>query len=170
MKYFSGFCLENESCLFDSWSQKGDFTVAGFSYGAIKALEYALNCSNRIDKIQLFSPAFFNDKDEKYKRLQLMFFVKDEKSYVNNFLENVKYPSQIDLNLYLSIGKKEELQELLYYHWDSTKLEHLISQGIKIEVYLGEEDKIINSSLARDFFKSCQCEVYFIKNVGHLLR
>lgn len=170
MKFYSGFSLKGEEKLFDSFLISSDFCISGFSYGCIKAVEYALGTDERIDKIQLFSPAFFNDKDEKYKRLQMMFFGKDENTYTKNFLENVKYPSEIDLSSYLSIGKNEELKELLYYIWDSEKIKSLISKGIKIEVYLGEDDKIINSQSARDFFKSCQCEVYFIKKVGHLLR
>lgn len=169
MRYYSGFCLQNEQELFDKHIIKSDFCISGFSYGAIKAVEYALNSDERIDKLQLFSPAFFNDKDDKYKRMQLMFFTKDKTSYINNFLQNVKYPFYIDLDPYLKIGTNIELKELLYYQWDKQKIEKLITKGIQIEVYLGKEDKIINSSLARDFFKSCKCEVYYIKNSGHLI-
>ena len=86
--YFSGFCLKNEDELFDEYLIKNDFTISGFSYGAIKAFEYALVTQKRIDKLQLLSPAFFNDKDTKYKRMQLMFFKKDNKTYCENFLNN----------------------------------------------------------------------------------
>ena len=48
MKYFSGFCLENESELFKSFTCKGDFCIVGFSYGAQKALEYAFTCKEKV--------------------------------------------------------------------------------------------------------------------------
>ena len=35
--YFSGFCFFEESKLFDEYLIKNDFTLNGFSYGAIKA-------------------------------------------------------------------------------------------------------------------------------------
>lgn len=66
MRYYSGFCLQNEQELFNENIIKSDFCISGFSYGAIKAVEYALNADERIDKLQLFSPAFFNNKDDKY--------------------------------------------------------------------------------------------------------
>ena len=39
-KYFSGFSLENEEELFSKYIIENDFTISGFSYGAIKAFEY----------------------------------------------------------------------------------------------------------------------------------
>ena len=78
--FFSGFCFEDECELFDDYLIQNDFTVAGFSYGAIKAFKYVLNSSFRVDKLQLFSPAFFQNFDEKFKRTQLMYFKKDEDS------------------------------------------------------------------------------------------
>ncbi|WP_238593468.1 hypothetical protein [Sulfurospirillum diekertiae] len=77
MKFFSGFCLANEQELFSSYLNQSDFTVAGFSYGAIKAFEYTLTCKERIDTLQLFSPAFFEDKDAKFKKLQTLSFSKN---------------------------------------------------------------------------------------------
>ncbi len=169
MRYYSGFCLQNEQELFNENIIKSDFCISGFSYGAIKAVEYALNSDERIDKLQLFSPAFFNNKDDKYKRMQLMFFTKDKTSYINNFLQNVAYPKELDLSLYLHEGTFDELKELLYYEWKRDAIQSLINKGIFIEVYLGADDKIIDSALARNFFKDCGCEVYFIKNRGHIL-
>jgi len=169
VRYYSGFCLQNEQELFNENIIKSDFCISGFSYGAIKAVEYALNSDERIDKLQLFSPAFFNNKDDKYKRMQLMFFTKDKTSYINNFLQNVAYPKELDLSLYLHEGTFDELKELLYYEWKRDAIQSLINKGIFIEVYLGADDKIIDSALARNFFKDCGCEVYFIKNRGHIL-
>ena len=166
--YFSGFSLCNEKNIFKEYSEENDFTVSGFSYGSIKAFEYVLNSDNRIDKLQLFSPAFFQNKDQKYKRLQLMFFNKDQDMYCKNFLENVCSNSTIDLSAYLKPGTQKELEELLYYNWKKSDLQILVNKGIKIEVFLGKDDKIIDSSEAFTFFKEFST-VYFIKDKGHIL-
>jgi hypothetical protein len=169
MIYFSGFCLSNESELFKTWLNKSNYTVAGFSYGAIKAIEYALNSKTRIDRLQLFSPAFFNNKDKKFKKLQLLYFAKDKNAYIDNFLKNVSDNSSIDLKNYFKEGTKEQLEELLNYNWQKEKLEALLKKGVVIEVFLGESDKIIDSKEALDFFKSLTT-TYFIKNANHLLK
>jgi len=166
--YFSGFCLQNEQELFSSYLIQNDFTVSGFSYGAQKALEYVLNTNNRVDTLQLFSPAFFNDKDKKYIRLQLMFFKKDPKQYCDNFLKNCVYSTDITLDKYFYLGTYEQLEELLTYTWDSSKLQEVINKGVQIEVYLGSEDKIIDALSAKKFFLPYST-TYFIKNKGHIL-
>jgi surfactin synthase thioesterase subunit len=170
--YFSGFCLKNDKELFQDYIEFGDFNIAGFSYGAIKAFEYALNevqNNKRVQKLQLFSPAFFQDQSKKYKRLQLMFYKKDEQTYINNFIQNIAKPSDINLEHYLISGTYEQLDTLLNYEWKKEDFELLLNKGVKIEIYLGSEDKIINSNNALEFFKEF-AEVYFIKNVGHILR
>lgn len=166
--YHSGFCLQNEEELFKEYLVKNDFTVSGFSYGAIKAFEEVYSSSVRVDKLQLFSPAFFQTKDKKFKRMQLMFFKKDAKAYCENFLENISYPKNLDTSKYFNLGTFEELEELLNYEWDENKLQTLLEKGTKIEVYLGEEDKIIDSYAANDFFKN-YATVYYMKNLGHIL-
>lgn len=168
--YFSGFCLKNESELFKDYKENSDFVVSGFSYGCIKALESILEgklSEKRVDKLQLFSPAYFNDKDKKYIRLQLMFFKKDAQKYCENFLENCGFTDE-EKTEYFSMGNYEQLQELLEYKWDRTILEKIVSKGIKLEVYLGEKDKIIDSSKALEFFREFG-EVYFIKEKNHIL-
>ena len=168
--YFSGFCLENESELFEEYLIQNDYTISGFSYGAIKALEFALASSAmdiRIDLVQLFSPSFFNDKDKKYKRMQLMYFKKDSQTYCDNFLKNSGFDKK-NSEKYFTMGKYEELDELLNYQWDQKKLQLLINNGTKIEVYLGENDNIIDSQKALEFFVNFS-EVYYIKNKGHIL-
>jgi predicted esterase len=82
MIYFSGFCFQNEQILFENFLLKNDFTVAGFSYGAIRAFEYALKNRHRIDTLQLFSPAFFQDKSESFKKLQLLAFQKNNNKLI----------------------------------------------------------------------------------------
>jgi len=165
--YFSGFSLNNEKELFNEYIIENNYTISGFSYGAIRAFEYALNSHKRVDLVQLFSPAFFNDKDKKYKRMQLMFFRKDSQQYCDNFLLNCGFNKEVKKN-YFSIGTFKELEELLNYNWEAEKLLQLVKKNIKIEVYLGSEDKIIDSSKALEFFRKFS-EVYYIKNKGHIL-
>jgi len=166
--FFSGFCFENESELFKEYLVLNDFTISGFSYGAIKAFEYVLNSKTRVDKLQLFSPAFFQAKDEKFKKMQLMFFKKDETTYINTFLENVKYPISKNIEKYFKKGSFEELKILLNYVWSEESLQILVQNGVKIEVFLGGKDFIIDSLIAKDFFKN-YATVYYFKDKGHLL-
>ena len=166
--YFSGFCFFEESELFEDYLIKNDFIISGFSYGAIKAFEEALNSTKRVDKLQLFSPAFFQNFDDKFKRTQLMYFKKDANAYCQSFLENVIFPTNLDISKYFKLGTIEQLEELLYYEWSEEKLQKLLNKGTKIEVYLGGVDKIIDSSKAKEFFKNF-ATVYYIKEKGHLL-
>ncbi|WP_228154479.1 pimelyl-ACP methyl ester esterase BioV [Aliarcobacter cryaerophilus] len=166
--FYSGFCFKNECELFKDYLEIADFIISGFSYGAIKAFKQSLESETRVDKLQLFSPSFFQNKDEKFKKMQKLFFKKDEKSYINNFLENVKYPQNKDIKEYLDIGKYEELEELLEFVWKKEDFENLISKRIKIEVFLGGKDKIIDSFVAKEFFKEF-ATVYYFKDKGHLL-
>jgi hypothetical protein len=166
--YFSGFSLSSEEILFKNFIIKNNYTVAGFSYGAQKAFEYVLNSKNRIDKLQLFSPAFFQCKDKKYKRMQLMFFKKNPTEYCKNFLINCVLPNNISLDKYFNMGSFEQLEELLYYEWSEEKMKILVKKNIEIEVYLAANDKIIDSSEAKNFFLK-YATVYYIKDVGHIL-
>ena len=166
--FFSGFCFKNEEELFDEYIIKNDFTVGGFSYVSIQAFNEVLNSNQRVDKLQLFSPAFFQTQDKKYVRLQLMFFNKDPKSYCENFLKNVAYPKELELEKYFELGTYEELEELLTFKWNEEDIQKILDKGTKIEVYLGSEDKIIDASLAKDFFRN-YATVYYINNKGHIL-
>ncbi|WP_024955907.1 pimelyl-ACP methyl ester esterase BioV [Sulfurospirillum arcachonense] len=166
MKYFSGFCFKNESELFDTFTCKSDFCVVGFSYGAQKAFEHTLTCKERIDKLQLISPAFFQDTNDKFKKLQMLSFRKNSELYSQEFLSNI---TQLDMKKYFQKGYLEELKELLHYEWKQEDLQKIVQKGIQIEVYLGQKDKIINALHVKDFFSE-YATVYYIKNVGHILR
>jgi len=169
MKFFSGFCLANEQELFTPYLNQSDFTVAGFSYGAIKAFEYAFTCNERVDTLQLFSPAFFGDKDAKFKKLQTLSFSKNSDLYTQNFMQSCVYPSTFDIQHFFKQGSLEELSELLNYTWDEERLQALKERGVNIEVYVGESDTIINSLHVKDFFVP-YASVYYLKRVGHILK
>ena len=168
MKYFNGFSLQGEEIFFSKYIVESELCVVGFSYGAQKAFEEVYNSKERIDRLILLSPAFFQNKKPSFIRTQLRYFDLGQEDYVKNFLENVSYPSSIDLNKYLCLGSKKELEELLNYKWDISKLEELSKRGVSIEVFLGSSDKIIDTEVAKEFFSSI-CTTYFVKNVGHLL-
>ena len=167
--FFHGFSLCNERELFEDKIDTSPFSVCGFSYGAIKAYRYAIESGKRVDKLQLFSPAFFQDKDTKYKRMQLMFYQKDREGYTKTFLQNCAFPSQTDLEPYLCEGTIEELRELLNYDWDQNALQNLIKNGTTLEIHLGRKDRIIDAQKALEFFRPF-ATVYFYNDYGHILK
>ncbi|MDQ1339369.1 MAG: hypothetical protein QG567_521 [Campylobacterota bacterium] len=167
--FFSGFSFCNETELFLDYIDNSPFVLSGFSFGAIKAFEYALNCKERVDKIQLFSPAFFQTKELSFKKMQLLYYKKDKNRYTDEFLKNVVFPSEFDLKKYTCDSTYEELEQLLFYEWQEDKIKKLLKKGTKIEVYLGKLDKIIQAQNALGFFKPF-ATVYFYNNYGHLLK
>ena len=171
MKFFSGFSLTNEEYLFEQFIDSSEYNVCGFSYGAIKALNYVveeLNRGNRIDRLQLLSPAFFQNKDAKFKKLQLLSYRKNKELYLNQFLKSCfdPYEKKIVQNVDTQV---EELEELLYYKWDEEKLSYLSSRGVVIEVYLGSEDMIVDALSAKEYFLECSTVTY-IKKANHFLQ
>ncbi len=160
MKYFSGFCLKNESVLFKDYLEDGEFVVAGFSYGAQKALDYVLNSSKRIDKLQLLSPAFF-DYPPKIIEINLKAFKNDKKKYIENFFKKAGFFNE----KFLGECTEEDLKRLFTFNWEKIKR----VKGINIEIFLGEYDKILALKKAYKFFKPYG-DVYFIKKANHFLR
>ena len=169
VKYFNGFSLQNEEEYFEEYFTPNDVTVSGFSFGAQKAFEYAYNSKERVDRLVLLSPAFFQTQKRSFVRSQLRYFDAGKEDYVKQFLQNVTFPSNINLSKYLNVGSKEQLASLLTYKWNKNKIQDLLARGTTIEVFLGTKDKIINANEANDFFKEL-CTCYFIKDVGHLLK
>lgn len=169
MRYFNGFGLNGEDTLFKEIINSSEYCVSGFSWGAQRAFEYAYDSDKRIDILQLISPAFFQNKNESFIRQQLRFFKKDANSYRDNFIKNCAYPSKVDLKEFSIDTKLESLEELLKYKWDEDKLKEILERGVKIEVYLGDEDIIIDTKEALEFFKPFG-EIYYFNNAGHILR
>jgi len=166
--YFNGFSLTGEETLFEDYITEGDTCVVGFSYGAQKAFEYVYHTQERIDRLILLSPAFFQAEKPSFVRTQLRYFEAGKKAYIEQFLKNVTYPSSVDLTKYLKIGTKEELESLLTYQWDKEKIDTVLSKGTHIEVFVGEKDKIIQSHETLKFFSSST--TYLLKECGHLLK
>lgn len=169
MKFYSGFSLSNDKQLFEPYLKDSDYTIAGFSFGAIKAFEEAQSTEIRVDTLQLFSPAFFQDKSEKFKRMQNMYFAKDKEAYLQNFLSSCFLPADIDANIVIEDGSAQDLEVLLSFVWMPEELKALQDRGIEIEVYLGSEDKIIDAQAAKEFFLP-YATTYMINHAGHTLQ
>ena len=169
MKFYSGFSLSNDQQLFSPYLKESQYTVAGFSYGAIKAVKEVLDSTLRIDTLQLFSPAFFQDRSEKFRRMQSMYFSKDKTSYLQSFFTSCFSPAAIDEGVKIEEGGAAALDELLNYVWDEDELKTIQDRGIHIEVYLGSEDKIINADAAKAFFLP-YATTYMINRAGHTLQ
>jgi len=173
MKFFSGFCIEISKNFFSEYIEDKEFVVAGFSYGAQKAVNYVLNSSKRINKLQLLSPAFF-DYNEKLINLNINAFKRDKNSYIKNFLTKAGINKWKMENGKWKIGEKgieikrcneEDLVKLFTFNWEKIKE----IKDIEIEVFLGECDRIIALKKAYDFFKN-YADVYFIKKANHFLK
>ena len=169
MKYFNGFSLQGEKELFAPYLLNSDYCVAGFSYGAQQAFEYVYHSTERIDRLILLSPAFFQTEKPSFIRSQLRYFEAGQDAYVKQFLANASSPSNLDISDYLDVGTKEELEALLSYTWDKKKIQEVQNRGTTIEVFLGSEDKIIDAQKAFDFFRPLTT-TYLMKRVGHILQ
>ena len=168
MKYFNGFALKDEELFFKSMLMESNFLVAGFSYGAQKAFEYTYHSKERIDRLMLFSPAFFQNEKKSFIKTQLRYYKANKKAYTQQFLKNVVYPSSVNLSHYLSAGNIDELESLLTYTWDKERFLELLDRGVIIEVFIGGLDKIVNSKESFEFFSEFAM-TYFLKESGHLL-
>jgi len=172
LRYFNGFSLRGEEALFGDFLVRSDLCVAGFSYGAQQALEYVYHTKERVDRLILLSPAFFQTKPPAFIRTQLRYFKADKEAdkeaYISQFLANVAFPSQEDLSSHLHAGSDEDLEALLRYRWEEEKLREITARGTVIEVFLGGQDKIIDAEAALAFFEPLAVN-YYIKEAGHLL-
>ncbi|WP_305862978.1 pimelyl-ACP methyl ester esterase BioV [Helicobacter cholecystus] len=168
MHYFSGFCFTNERELFSHLPLTQDlFTLTGFSYGAIRAFKMALlsiQKGKRIQTLNLLSPAFFQAQSTAFIKMQLLGFRKNPQNYMKNFLSLCGHCEE----KYFKAGTLEQLEELLYFKWQEEELEQLLNCGVKINVFLGGEDKIIPSLKAKDFFLP-YATIYFYKTFNHCL-
>ena len=165
--YYSGFALKNDKHFFEEFMNESEYNIAGFSYGAIKAIEYASTCKERIDKIYLFSPAFFQDKNSGFKKLQLRACTKNAQSYLKTFLTNCFLPYK-PLHVETTEPLVENLDELLEYEYSKEMLQNLCDRGIEIEVYVGSEDKIIDALHVKEFFLP-YATTYLLQGANHFL-
>lgn len=169
MKFFSGFCFQNEMKLFAPFAKiDSKYTISGFSYGAIKAFNEAfdlLSQNKRIQTLNLFSPAFFQNQKESFKKAQILGFKKDSKQYIKTFLSLCGNPP----SCYFKEGKLEELEELLFFEWNQERLRFLQTHQVQINIFIGGEDKIISPQCVREFFTPFGI-VHYHKSLNHCLQ
>lgn len=166
MMFFSGFGFANESALFDEWIEEIEFGIAGFSLGAIRAFERTLFRGERVECLTLLAPAFFQNRGDRFKRAQMLYFIKDSKRYMRDFYALC---GKCDSKFYDCDPKGEDLEFLLNYVWRKERVATI--KEAKIRVVLGGEDRVIDANKARDFFISCgNVEVIWIEKANHLLR
>jgi pimeloyl-ACP methyl ester carboxylesterase len=166
--FYDGFQFQNSKKLVKKWLKDDSYTVGGFSYGATLALRKTLETTQRIDTLQLFSPAFFNGSSEAFKKSQLLGFRRNRENYRKLFFENSFYPDEVDSSYISDSGSISELKDLLYWNWVRKDLQKLEDRGVEIEVYIGERDRIIDSQKAVEFFRGIG-QLCYIKGVGHTL-
>jgi hypothetical protein len=169
MIFYSGFSLRNDQSFFESFLKKSDYAVAGFSYGAIKAALYAAESTGRNDTLQLFSPAFFQTKKESFKRLQMAGYLKDSALYTEKFIESCFSPCNVGAVELDGDASEDQLRELLTFEWTDELMSTLRAKGIRIEVYLGLEDRVIDVAGAREFFIP-YATVTSIRGANHFLQ
>ncbi|BAF70188.1 pimelyl-ACP methyl ester esterase BioV [Nitratiruptor sp. SB155-2] len=172
MQFFSGFGFHNEKILFLDILNRSDFTIAGFSYGAQKAFQEAVKQvqeGKRVDTLQLISPAYFDEESKEFKHKQILSFVKNQDAYLHFFYKKAAYPSKKDYSKFFTQPSLGDLKALLFFTWDDKALEFLVQSGVHIEVFIGALDKIVNPQKSKHFFQQYG-QVYYIKDVGHLLR
>ena len=169
MIFYSGFSLKEDDVFFRDYLLDEAYVIAGFSYGAVQAFEFALKSNKRIDKLQLFSPAFFQTKEERFYKMQLGAYSADQDAYLRLFIDNCFSPAINDDSAEIEAGCYESLKALLYYVWDEKKLQKLLDKGVEIEVYLGGKDKIMDAHKEFDFFTPF-ARTHLIKDAGHLLK
>jgi len=171
MKFYSGFSLQNEAYLFREYIRNNEYSISGFSYGAIFALKETikrLKQKQRVDTLTLLSPAFFQTKDKRFKRLQLISYNKNRDAYMQQFIKSCFDPYEKKIIEHKQTSA-EELEELLEYEWSHTELEFIESCGVNIEVYLGGQDKIIDALSSKKFFLE-YATVTYINDANHFLQ
>ena len=171
MTFFSGFSLKNEQHLFEGFINHSEYCVCGFSYGSMKAFKHTkelLESAKRVDTLQLLSPVFFQTKSDRFKRVQMMAYKNNNQEYMKQFLDSCFDPySQKPLEFEKNTSK--DLDELLNHEWILQEFREIVNHGVKLEVYLGGADKIIDVESAREFFKQVGTLTY-VKDGNHFLQ
>ncbi|WP_120944381.1 pimelyl-ACP methyl ester esterase BioV [Helicobacter labacensis] len=176
-RYFSGFGFQDEAWLFAWLLEQGTlYDVAGFSYGAICALEFAYNQvrqGKRVQRLMLIAPCMLAHKSQAFKNLQLKAYQQNPRTYMQAFFEKIGWNALLQqdpsLARYTHLGSLQDLQTLLNYHYAPKKLEFLRAKGVHLKVFIGLEDAIMDAQRVRVFFKDHAC-VWSFKEANHLLR
>ncbi len=166
MRYFNGFGCQNESELFSFWLDNSMFNVSGFSMGAIDAVEYCLHTNKRVDKLFLFSPAYFCNISDDVKKREISVFDCEPELWFRLFYSKAKIDKRYQDK---QNATRQNLEKLLYYQWKKETIQKLIDKKIKIDIFFGSKDNIIDIASAIIFFKPLVRQVTIFKDAPHTL-
>lgn len=166
MKFFSGFGFSGEDELFEELLDSSEYAVAGFSFGAQKALQEALNLK-RVQKLTLISPGVFTHLSYEEKRKQIELFRAKKEVYLSMFYK--KCGAKDEHQKYFKNPSLKELEELFSYEWKESDLSSICKKGCKIEVYIGDRDKIVDIEGIKRLFMPYST-LYIHHGVGHILK
>lgn len=164
--FYSGFCLEGEEALFHEFlPQYGEF-MSGFSYGAISAVREAV-LDKEIKRLILLSPAYYAHTNEAFREAQIAAFEADEDLYRLKLLKKSGLSLEEGVRYGIN-GTVSQLRELLYFDWRSAGLDLLKKRDVKMEVFIGDADRVVDPYASADFFEEF-ATVYRLKNKNHIL-
>eukprot|EP01022_Parablepharisma_sp_SALTPOND_P011021 TRINITY_DN14562_c0_g2_i1.p2 TRINITY_DN14562_c0_g2~~TRINITY_DN14562_c0_g2_i1.p2 ORF type:complete len:221 (-),score=4.16 TRINITY_DN14562_c0_g2_i1:427-1089(-) len=166
MKYFSGFGFEGERELFSQFLSESAYDIAGFSYGAQKAVTEALK-QKRVQKLILISPAIFTHLSLEEKKKQIELFKNKKEVYLSMFYKRCGVRDEH--KNYLKTPSQKELEELFSYEWRESDLRTLYEKGCKIEVYIGSADKIVDIEEVKKLFLPYSV-LFTHQGLSHILR
>lgn len=176
--HFNGLFFQREIKFLKIFNNRGIYDISGFGFGTQKAYDEAflkIARGERVNKLILFSPAFFGEIgqiNQSDRDLQINAFKKNKRTYESNLLrlmegENMRekfIPKKIIFEIQLP-----DLCSMLNYIWDVKKLETLSYMGVTTEVYLGGKDKTINVFKVSEFFAPYSV-IYLFKQANHFLK
>jgi len=165
--FYSGFCLNGEEGLFDEFLPSFGEYVAGFSYGSIAALRFAAQ-NKEVTKLILLSPAYYTHKSADFKEAQIAAFEADPALYRLKLLKKSGLREE-EGKRYGALGTSAQLRELLYFDWSASEIVSLFERGVKIEVFIGGNDRVVEPEASAEFFRR-YATVYYLKNKNHILR
>lgn len=165
--FYSGFCLNGEEGLFDEFLPSFGEYIAGFSYGSIAALKFAAQ-NKDVAKLILLSPAYYTHKSADFKEAQIAAFETDPALYRLKLLKKSGL-SEEEGKRYGIPGTSAELRELLYFDWNASEIASVSHRGVKIEVFIGGNDRVVEPEASAEFFRQYG-SVYYLKNKNHILR
>lgn len=165
--FYSGFCLSGEEGLFDEFLPSFGEYAAGFSYGSIAALKFAAQ-NKDVTKLILLSPAYYTHKDADFKEAQIAAFEADPELYRLKLLKKSGLRED-EGERYGIPGTSAQLRELLYFDWGDSEIASVVDKGVKIEVFIGGGDRVVEPEASAEFFRRYG-SVYYLKNKNHILR
>ena len=166
--FFSGFSLCGEELLFKDYYEDDGENACGFSYGAQKAFLYTKS-NPHIKRLTLLSPAFYMQKTEEFKEIQIAAFVQNPDLYRLKLLKKSGLNPE-ETAKYGADATAPELRELLYFEWEAEDIKAMLERRVQIEVYIGGKDGVVEPKPSFGFFEHCGAKTVWLEDKNHILR